>query len=186
MSRLYLSTAKDEIARRRALVPTGQVVEAWPDLVEPGALWLGDESKALLERDGPPIPVRLALPTDRVEVYYGPQLTDVESLPREESLRARVVSGRGIAAAWITLDRFGHRNTFEPQSPADPVFNLRRVGGGKGHLWRLFRTKQDAIVYMVEAYGREAEGAEWARALTVEGFEDLVKRHASALDGPPP
>ena len=186
MSRLYLSTAKAEIARRRALIPKGPVVEAWPDLVEPGALWLGDESKALLERDGALLPVRFALPADRVAVYYGPHLSDVESLPREESLRVRVVSGRGIAAAWITLDRFGQVNAYEPQSPADPVFNLRRVGGGKGHLWRLFRTKAEAIVYMVESFGRESEGAEWARALGIDSFEDLVSRYSSAPGEPPP
>ncbi len=183
MSRLYLTTEKDEIARRRGLVPKGEVVEAWADLVEPGALWLGEASKALLERAGTPLAVRLSLPADSVAVYYGPQLSDVESLPREESLRARVVSGRGIAAAWITLDRFGQRNTFEPQSPADPVFNLRRVGGGRGHLWRLFRTKPEAIVYMVEAYGRESEGAEWAQALAVEDFDGLLKRHARQGEG---
>jgi len=183
VSRLYLTTEKDEIARRRGLVPKGEVVEAWADLVEPGALWLGEASKALLERAGTPLAVRLSLPADSVAVYYGPQLFDVESLPREESLRVRVVSGRGIAAAWITLDRFGQRNTFEPQSPADPVFNLRRVGGGKGHLWRLFRTKPEAIVYMVEAYGRESEGAEWARALAVEDFDGLLKRHAPQGEG---
>ncbi len=183
MSRLYLTTEKDEIARRRGLVPKGEVVEAWADLVEPGALWLGEASKALLERASTPLAVRLSLPADSVAVYYGPQLSDVESLPREESLRARVVSGRGIAAAWITLDRFGQRNTFEPQSPADPVFNLRRVGGGRGHLWRLFRTKPEAIVYMVEAYGRESEGAEWAQALAVEDFDGLLKRHARQGEG---
>ena len=183
MSRLYLTTEKDEIARRRGLVPKGEVVEAWADLVEPGALWLGEASKALLERASTPLVVRLSLPADSVAVYYGPQLSDVESLPREESLRARVVSGRGIAAAWITLDRFGQRNTFEPQSPADPVFNLRRVGGGRGHLWRLFRTKPEAIVYMVEAYGRESEGAEWAQALAVEDFDGLLKRHARQGEG---
>ena len=183
MSRLYLTTEKDEIARRRGLVPKGEVVEAWADLVEPGALWLGEASKALLERAGTPLAVRLSLPADSVAVYYGPQLSDVESLPREESLRARIVSGRGIAATWITLDRFGQRNTFEPQSPADPVFNLRRVGGGKGHLWRLFRTKPEAIVYMGEAYGRESEGAEWARALAVEDFDGLLKRHAPQGEG---
>jgi hypothetical protein len=178
LSRLYLTTERGELARRRGLVPAGQVVEAWADLVEPGAFWLGEESKALLDTTGTPLPVRLSLDADRVAVYFGPQLCDIESLPREESLRARVVSGRGIAAAWITLDRFGQRNTFEPQSPADPVFNLRRVGGGRGHLWRLFRTKPEAIAYMVESCGRESEGAEWARALALDDFEDLLKRHA--------
>jgi len=178
VSRLYLTTDKDEIARRRGLIPKGLVVEAWADLVEPGAVWLGEESKALLDGAGTPLPVRLSLPADSVAVYYGPHLRDIESLPREESLRARVVSARGVAAAWITLDRFGQANVFEPASHADPVFNLRRVGGGKGHLWRLFRTKEEATVYMAEAYGRESEGATWAKALAVESFEDLVKRHA--------
>ena len=81
---------------------------------------------------------------------------------------------------------FGQVNAYEPQSPADPVFNLRRVGGGKGHLWRLFRTKAEAIVYMVESFGRESEGAEWARALGIDSFEDLVSRYSSAPGEPPP
>src|SRR5207244_3590585 len=84
---------------------------------------------------------------------------DLESLPREESLKTRVLSAHGIAVAWITLDRFGQRASHEPTSPDDPVFHLRRVGGGAGHLWRLFRTRQEAVVYLGEAYGRDSEGA---------------------------
>src|SRR2546422_7079004 len=44
-----------------------------------------------------------------------PYTTLFRSLPREESLRARVVSGRGIAAAWITLDRFGQVNAYRSE-----------------------------------------------------------------------
>jgi hypothetical protein len=58
------------------------------------------------------------------------------------------------------------------------VFHLRRVGGGAGHLWRLFRTRAEAATYMGEAYGRDFEGAEWARALAVGEFEELLKRYA--------
>ena len=97
-------------------------------------------------------------------------------MPREESLKARVLSAHGIAVAWITLDRFGQRASYEPASPVDPVFHLRRVGGGAGHLWRLFRTRPEAVVYMAESYGRDSEGAEWAQALAVSDFEELVKR----------
>ena len=60
MSRLYLTAARDEIARRRGLAPKGQVVEAWPDHAEPGALWIGDETRALLDSLGEPIKVELA------------------------------------------------------------------------------------------------------------------------------
>jgi hypothetical protein len=122
--------------------------------------------------------VRLSLPDDAVPVFYGPRLCDVESLPREESLRARVLSMHGIAAAWITLDRFGERVSYEPKSPADPVFHLRRPGGGAGHLWRLFRSRREAVAWMTEAYGASSEGAEWARALPADDFDALLARHA--------
>lgn len=178
MSRLYLTTARDELARRRARVAKGQVVEAWPDHTDGAVLWIGEETRALLDSVGEPLVTELALPAERVAVYYGPRLCDLESLPREESLRARVVSAHAIAVAWITLDRFGQRATYEPSSPADPVFHLRRAGGGAGHLWRLFRTREEAVTYMGEAYGRESEGTEWARGLAVADFEELLKRYA--------
>jgi len=102
----------------------------------------------------------------------------VESLPREESLRARVLSMQGIAVAWITLDRFGERVSYEPKSPADPVFHLRRPGGGAGHVWRRFETKREAIDFMREAYGAESEGIEWAETLPIGDFDALLKRFA--------
>ncbi|MEK7700506.1 MAG: hypothetical protein AAB418_00740 [candidate division NC10 bacterium] len=178
MSRLYLTTAKDEIARRRALAEKGRIVEAWPDQQDGSAVWIGEETKALLESLGGPLTVELSLPAESVAIYYGPQLCDLESLPREESLKTRVLSGRGIAVAWITLDRFGQRAIYEPGSPADPVFHLRRVGGGAGHLWRLFRTREEAVTWMAEAHGGDSEGAEWARAVAVEDFAELIKRYA--------
>jgi len=178
VSRLYLTIEKDEIARRRALVPKGRVVEAWADHHDGTACWIGDETKALLEAAGAPLKTHLSLPAESVPVYYGPQLCDLESMPREESLKARVLSAHAIAVAWITLDRFGQRATYEPASPVDPVFHLRRVGGGAGHLWRLFQNRPEAVVYMSEAYGKESEGAEWAYALPIKDFEELVKRFA--------
>jgi len=181
VSRLYLVHGGDEIPRRRALLPTGSVVEAWGDLFTPGLVWMGEESKALLESVGEPMTVRQVVPAERVAVYYGPRLTDLESLPTEESLRARVLSAHGIAVAWITLDRFGQRTAYEPKAPADPVFHLRRRGGSAGHLWRLFRAKREAVVFMGEAYGTPSEAGDWAEGLEVTDFDALVKS-----DGPQP
>jgi hypothetical protein len=89
-----------------------------------------------------------------------------------------VLSVHAIAVAWITLDRFGERVTYQPQGPADPIFHLRRPGGGAGHVWRRFETKADALAFMREVYGAESEAAEWAEGLEVEDFEALLKRHA--------
>ena len=178
VERLYLIAAPDEVTRRRSRLPTGRVVEAWPD-AEGGAVWVGAQSKAALDGAGDaPLPTSVSLPAACVEVYYGPQLCDVESLPLGESLRARVVSARGIAVAWATLDRFGQRSHYEPKSPADPIFYLRRPGGAASHQWRLFRTRAEAIVFMAELHGAESEGSDWARGLAVEDFDTLLSRHA--------
>ena len=179
MGRLYFMPEGDEMVRRRARVPKGSVVEAWADRRGGGAFWVGEDSRRLLDEAGErPMAVRLSLPDDAVPVFYGPRLCDVESLPREESVRARVLSMHGIAAAWITLDRFGERLTYEPKSPADPIFHLRRPGGGAGHIWRRVESKRDAIAFMREAYGVESEAFEWAESLPVDDFDALLKRYA--------
>ena len=180
MSRLYFMAGGDEMVRRRSLVPRGSVVEAWADVVGGGTYWVGEESKRLLDAAGDDaMTPQLSLPAEAVPIFYGPQLCDIESLPREESLRARVLSVHAIAVAWITLDRFGERVTYQPQGPADPIFHLRRPGGGAGHVWRRFETKADAVAFMREAYGAESEAAEWAETLEVEDFETLLKRYAA-------
>lgn len=179
MSRLYFMAGGDEMVRRRSLVPRGSVVEAWADLVGGGTFWVGEESKRLLDAAGDtPMTPQLSVPAETVPIFYGPQLCDIESLPREESLRARVLSVHAIAVAWITLDRFGERVTYQPQGPADPIFHLRRPGGGAGHVWRRFETKADALAFMREVYGAESEAAEWAETLEVDDFESLLKRYA--------
>jgi hypothetical protein len=176
--RLYLIASGDEIVRRRAKIPKGTVVEAWPDAKGVG-FWVGADSKALLDAtDNRAMTAELSLPATSVPVYYGPMLCDIDSLPRVESLQTRVLSVHGIAVAWVTLDRFGQRNTYEPQSPLDPVFHLRRPGGSVGHLWRLFNTKSEAAVALGEMYGQESEAVEWAQTLNVDDFDDLIRRHA--------
>jgi hypothetical protein len=177
VARLYFMSDGNEMVRRRALVARGSVVEAWADREGGGAFWVGEESRRLLDEVGTtPMRVTLSVPDEAVPVFYGPRLCDVESLPREESLRARVLSMHGIAVAWITLDRFGERVTYEPTSPADPVFHLRRPGGGAGHVWRRFETRREAVAFMREAYGTESEGAEWAEALQIDDYARLLKR----------
>ena len=179
MTRLYCMTGGDEMVRRRALIPRGSVVEAWADVDGGGTFWVGEESKRLLDAAGErPMTPKLSVPAEAVATFYGPQLTDIESLPREESVRARVLSMHGIAVAWITLDRFGRRVSHEPTGAADPIFHLRRPGGGAGHVWRRFESKADAVVFMRDVYGVESEAAEWAEALEVDDFDGLLRRHA--------
>ncbi len=178
MARVHLLADAAEVAKRRKLAPPGRLLEAWPDLYVAGRAWVGDEARRLLEAAGGPLPFALSVDEAAVPIYYGPRLQDTESLPLEESLRARALSAHGIAVAWITYDQFGQRTVYEPTGPADPIFYLRRPAGTAVHIWRLFRTKQEARVYMAEYYGRDSEGRDWAEALPAETFEDLLARHA--------
>src|SRR5258707_843771 len=59
------------------------------------------------------------------------------------------------------------------RDPGSPV-----SWGGRTHIWRLFRTRAEARLYMGEYYGRDSEGRDWAETLSVETFEDLLARHA--------
>src|SRR5262245_12879386 len=179
MARLYLVSGAADIARRRKSVPPGQLVEAWPDLYTAGDFWLGEESKQLVD-GGQPLGVKLSLDSSAVPIYYGPRLDDVDSLPLESSLQARVLSAHGIAVAWITRDQFGERTVYEPRGPTDPTFYLRRPAGHAAHVWRLFRTRREATVYMSEHFGQASDAREWAEGLTVDDFEDLLRLHASA------
>jgi hypothetical protein len=179
VGKLYLVADGGEIARRRPLLAAGLLVEAWPDLRTRGQFWLGAGAKSLLDEAGAPLPATLELDAAAVPIYYGPRLCDMESLPTEESLQTRVLSAHGVAAVWITLDRFGARTQHEPQSPADPVFYLRRPGGTAAHVWRLFQSRREASVYMAEYFSDDAEGRQWAERLVAETWDDMIARHAT-------
>ena len=176
MARLHALADAGEVARRRKLLPPGRLLEAWPDLYTAGQAWVGDEARALLESAGGALAAAQTVEAASVSVYYGPRLSDVDSLPLEDSLRARVLSARGIAVAWITYDQFGERTVYEPTGPADPIFYLRRPGGTAAHIWRLFRTKSEARVYMAEYYGRDSAGRDWVETLPAETFDELLAR----------
>ena len=79
-----------------------------------------------------------------------------------------------LAVAWITVNAFGERTEYEPQSPSDPIFFLRRPRGDTAHMWRLFRSRHDAIAYMREHFGRDPEALEWAEHLPVQDYEELI------------
>jgi hypothetical protein len=178
VSLLYLLTDSGEIARRRALLPAGAVVEAWADLYMSGHVWVGAASMQLLASAGPPLASVLTLEGERVPVFYGPRLADLDSLPPEESLRARVLSAHGMAVVWITLDQFGERSDARADSPLDPTFFLRCRGGATAHIWRLFRNRTEAGAFMRERYGGDAEAQAWAQGLQVADFDELIARHA--------
>jgi hypothetical protein len=133
----------------------------------------------LIEGAAPPLAVELSVDAERVPIYYGPRLEDVDSLPLEDSLLSRVLSAHGIAVAWITIDALGQRTQYEPQSPRDAIFYLRRPAGSSAHVWRLFRTRLEAQTYMAEFHGRDAEAAAWARAIPAASFEELIERYAT-------
>jgi len=200
VARLFLVTDRSEIDRRRRLLNPGELVEVWealhaPDVTwlgdpelrriayqrtgvapTPGLFWVGESAKAALDRVGPPLPHLLAVPGEAVPVYYGPWLRDAEALPDEESLKARVLSARGIGVAWATYDHAGARPEYQPADPLDPVFYLRRARAKAVHAWRLFRSRQEAVQYAAEMLKGDEDASRWADAIPSADFDDLVRR----------
>ncbi len=178
MGRLYLIADSGEIVERRKQLP-GRLIEAWPDLYQPGDYWMDEESKVALDSVGDPIQPKLVLPGGAVPIYYGPRLGDLESLPREDSLQTRVLSAHGIAVVCVTVGSSGERAAHTPQSPLDPVFFLRRPGGSSAHVWRLFTTKREAMSWVAQSFPADPEAVDWATTLPVESYTDLLDRRAA-------
>jgi len=200
MGRLYLVPDKAEVDRRRGLVRAPRPVEVWPDLytdhifwmgdeamrrvaygraterAPAGLCWMGEESKTALDRGDDPLPFLLAIPEAAVSIYYGPRLTDVDSLPSEESLRARVLSAHGIGVIWATYTPSGARNEYRPASPTDATFSLRRPRAATIHLWRLVRTRDEAIAHASQHLPGDSAALLWAEALAARDFEELLGR----------
>ena len=200
MGRLFLVTGRAEIDRRRKLVGPGEIVEVWevletadvtwlgdPELRRiayqrggatptTGLFWIGEAAKAALDRIGAPLTHLLEIPETHVPVYYGPWLRETESLPREESLKARVLSARGIAVAWATYDHTGARLDYRPADPLDPVFHLRRARTKAVHAWRLFRTRAEARRYAAETLKGDEDARRWAASIPSDDFDDLVRK----------
>jgi hypothetical protein len=200
VARLFLVTDRPEIDRRRRRLSSSEVVEVWealhtPDVTwlgdpelrriayqrggatpTPGLFWVGESAKVALDRAGVPLPHLLAIPEASIPVYYPPWLREMDSLPEEESLKARVLSGRGIAVAWATYDRTGARLEYHPADPLDPVFYLRRPRGRAVHAWRLFRTRVEAIHYAAETLTGDEDAVRWAEGIPSGDFDDLVRR----------
>jgi hypothetical protein len=199
---LFLVSDRAEIDRRRRLLAPGEFVEVWealdaPDVTwlgdpelrriayqreaatrPPGLYWLGETAKTALDRSGPPLPWLLGIPEAQVPVYYGPSLRETESLPPEETLKARVLSTRGIAVTWATFDATGARIDHRPADPLDPVFFLRRPRARVVHAWRLFRSRADAALYASQVLAGDEEAARWAASIPASDFDDLVRRFA--------
>jgi hypothetical protein len=97
-------------------------------------------------------------------------------LEPEDSPKAQVLSGRGIAVAWITRDRTGARLEYQPADALDPVFHLRRARAKVVHAWRLFRNRTEAVRHSIEALQGDDEAEHWANAIPSEDFDDLVRR----------
>ena len=203
MGRVYLVSDRGEIARRRRELK-GILIETWPDLYLGDLFWLGDDearraayvaedrerssealywigeaSKSALDRVGGPLALELAVDETLVPIYYGPRLTDTASLPAEDSVRARVLSAHAIAAIWSTYDASGVRVEYQPTSPLDPSFYLRRPGGKIVHLFRALTSRAEALAAMVARPPRDPEAVGWATKLPTEDFADLVQRHAT-------
>ena len=200
MPRLFLIADRSEIERRRKLLGADEVVEVWealhtPDVTwlgdpelrriayqrggaipSPGLFWVGESTKAALDRMGTPLPHLMAIPESSVAVYYGPSLRDTESLPAEESLKARVLSARGIAVVWATYDHRGARLDYQPADPLDPVFYLRRARTRAIHAWRLFRTRPEAARHAAEILREDEDARRWAESIPAADFDDLVRR----------
>jgi hypothetical protein len=72
----------------------------------------------------------------------------------------------------------------EAWGAGDPLFYLRRPRGDAAHLWRLFRTKGDAVAFMEARFADDPEARQWALDLPLDDFPSLIGRASPGDRGP--
>jgi hypothetical protein len=176
MSRIYRIDDGRAVRERQRGLPKGTVAEVWPDVFEPGTFWVSGATKQLLDGDGAPLTSSASVEASRIPVYFPEEPRDADSLPAEESLRARVLAGHGIAAIWYgATSPAGARPLPEPTSPEDAFFYLMKMGSRVNHVWRLFRTREEAVEFIMRFFPDDPKGRAWAEALPVLRYPDLLR-----------
>ncbi len=161
----------------------GRYVEIWSDVFEEGIFWVADEARVALDDVKIPFEIVRQIPVDRVRVYCAAHLQpDPDSLPKEDSVRARVLAGHGIAAVLFFIGDGKTMPPEEPTHPRDALFYLSKPGAKQYYLWRLFRSKEDAEHHVAQRL-REDEGArDWAASLPALSYGELVEKGESERD----
>lgn len=150
-------------------------METWLDVFQPGVFWVSDATKRLLDAAGPPLTPSAVVESARIPIFLPDEPRDAGSLPSEDSLRARLVAGHGIAVTWYgTTAQAGGRPLPEPTSPQDAFFYLMKKGGSANHAWRLFRTRDEAVEFMARHFPDDARARAWAEALPVARYSELL------------
>jgi hypothetical protein len=50
------------------------------------------------------------------------------------------------------------------------------MGGGANHVWRLFRTREEAVEFMTRHFPDDAKAKVWAEALPFRKYSELLSR----------
>lgn len=183
MGRIYQVVDPTRLRARRQAVEGGAALEVWPDVFEPDTCWLTEDAwTRLAPPSGPRPAVRRVIDGDAVPVLFAGEVVGRESLPEPDSVRARLLSRRGIAAFWIPPDEVGPQVLETAVGPQDLFFFLKRAGAPQVHLWRLFRSRYDARGFLGRRYPGDPRVDGWIARLPYEDFDALV---AGASVGPP-
>lgn len=175
MRRIYRIDDGRAVRERQHALPRGTVVEAWLDVFQPGVFWVSETTKRLLDGIGPPLTASASVDSGRISLFFPDAPRDAASLPSEDSLRVRVVAGHGIAATWYgTTSQAGGRPLPEPTSAEDAFFYLMKMGGSASHAWRLFRTRDEAMEFMLRHFPDDAKAESWAEGLPVARYAELL------------
>src|SRR5574341_480106 len=176
MSRIYRVDDGPGLRQRQRALPKGAVAEVWPDVFEPGTFWISGSTKQLLEKIGGPLLEGAIVPASRIPIFYPDEPRDLGSLPSEESLRVRVLAGHGIAVTWYaTTAQPGIRPLPEPATPEDVYFYLMRMGSRTNHVWRLFRTREEAVEFMARTFPQKTQARTWAESVPAGRYLDLLR-----------
>jgi len=186
MFKIYRLGDIAEILKRKQAIPPGAPAQVWGDVLEqskvgllhlPKFFWVDEATKRVLNGLGDPLESLFAVDGERIPIFSLKPPADMEDYPSETSVRVRVIAGHGIGVAWLQCDPGGTPLLHEPSSPRDAFFLLKRVGSNVTHLWRLFRSREDARWFLNTYFPEDPQVSTWPDLLPADDFEDFLRRY---------
>ncbi|MBI3989395.1 MAG: hypothetical protein HY347_07235 [candidate division NC10 bacterium] len=186
MLKIYRLGDAAEILKRKQAIPPGVPAQVWGDVLEqskvgllrlPKFFWVDEETKMVLDGLGDPLKPLFAIDGEKIPIFSLKPPEGREGYPSETSVRVRVIAGHGIGVAWLQCDPGEARLLHEPSSPRDAFFFLKRVGFHATHLWRLFRSREDARWFVNTYSPEDPQASTWPDLLPADDFEDFLRRY---------
>lgn len=131
------------------------------------------DTREAMERHDVPFNVLAEEDGTRISLHHTP-LSREELADHEDGVRALALAYRAIALACVGVNGAA---TLDLEDGGAAHYSYFTVPAGHTFLWRILRSRDEAIAFVEKQWGEDASAMEWAQTLPLASAEELASYH---------